>query len=119
MKRVEFFVYQGKRILLIDFSELKAVDVLPVIEEAKQVMAQQAPGSVYTLTDFTQTGYNPEVTMAMKDYALHNRPYVKASAVVGTTGLMGVIKTSVEKTSMRDLVDFATREEALEWLASQ
>jgi hypothetical protein len=119
MKRVEFLVYKGKRILLIDFSKLKTAEVLPVIQEAKQLMAKQAKGSVYTLTDLTQTGYNPEVTMAMKDYALYNKPYVKASAVVGTTSLMNVIKNSVEKTSMRSLVSFATREEAQEWLASQ
>ena len=41
MKRVEFYTYKGKRILLIDFSYLKAADALPVIAEAQQVVEQQ------------------------------------------------------------------------------
>jgi hypothetical protein len=119
MKRVEFFTYKSKRILLIDFSNLKATDVPPVIAEAQQIIAQQPNGSVFTLTDLTQMGFSPEVAAAMKNYTLHNKPYVKAAAVVGASGLMSVVKGSVEKSSMRDLVNFETREEAQEWLVSQ
>jgi hypothetical protein len=119
MKRVEFITYKSKRILLIDFSNLKVEEVLPVIAEAKKVMEQQPKGSVITLTDLTHMSFNPEVASAMKEYTVHNKPYVKVAAVVGATGLMGVVKDGVEKTSMRDLVNFATREQAQEWLIGQ
>ena len=64
-------------------------------------------------------GFNPEILAAMKEYTANNKPYVKAAAVVGATGLLSVVKDGVGKSSMRDLMDFPTREKAQEWLLSQ
>lgn len=119
MKRLEFFTYQGKQMLLIDFSHLQATEVLALITEAKQVVAQQPQQSLLTLTDVTQIGFNKEVIAALQEYALHNKPYVKAAAIVGITELLKNVEESIQKASARQLKNFATREEAQAWLRQQ
>jgi hypothetical protein len=119
MERIKFITHKDKQILLIDFSHLRATEVPDVMKEAQQVIAGQPKQSVLTLTDITQMGFNMEVTAALKEYVAHNKPYVKASAVVGAEGLLAVTKTGVERSTERDLINFKTREEAQDWLVSQ
>lgn len=119
MSRVQFLTHKGKRILLIDFSGLRAEEVLPVIAEARRVIGLQAEQSVLTLTDLTQMHFDSTVTAALKEYAAHNKPYVKAAAVVGATGLLSVVKQGVELAAARNLRSFSSREEAKEWLSQQ
>ena len=92
---------------------------MPVIEEAKKNIAQQPQASLLTLTDLTNMGFTSEIVEAMKVYTLHNKPFVKAAAVVGAVGLLTVAKGSIEKNSMRGLTTFTSREEAQEWLVNQ
>jgi hypothetical protein len=119
MNRVEFQTYKGTRFLLIDLSNLKTTEVQPVIAEAKRVIAQQPEHSVLTLTDITKMGFDVSVTAAMKEYVAHNTPYVKASAVVGAAGLLGIVKDGVERAATRSLMNFDDRDKAQEWLVQQ
>jgi hypothetical protein len=119
MNRLEFLTYKGKRILLIDFSHLKAEQVLLVIDEAKGVIARQPERSVLTLTDLTEMHFDENIMAALKEYVTHNKPYVKAGAVVGAKGLLAVVKMGVERASLRKLTDFDSRAAAQEWLIQQ
>ena len=116
MNRVEVKNYKNKRIILIDFSNLKANEIMPVLEQAKQVIAKEPENSVLTLSDLTNMGFNPEVVGAIKDYMAHNKPYVKAGAVVGGKGLVDVVLNGLQRKTFRALTNFNTREEALDWL---
>ena len=119
MSRVEFLTYKGKRILLIDFSKLKAEQVLQVMGEAKGIIARQPEQSVLTLTDITEMHFDEKIMAALKEYVTHNKPYVKAGAVVGAKGLQAVVKMGVERASLRKLTDFDSRAAAQEWLIQQ
>lgn len=67
----------------------------------------------------TGTPFNIRAVEEIKAYAKFNTPYVKASAVVGVTGIRRVILEAIIKLTGRAVVSFASEEEALDWLAAQ
>jgi hypothetical protein len=119
MERVQFVQHKGKKILHLNFADCSAEEVLKTIELSKAAIRTQSPGSVYTLTDVTNTAFNGKVSEAMKESVVHNKPYVVAAAVVGVTGLKQVIYNTVMKFSGRKFTAFDTLAEAKDWLASQ
>ena len=52
----------------------------------------------------------------MKQFSAHNKPYVKAAAVVGITGLKKIIFGAVMAFSRRNLESFEDMEQAKRWL---
>ena len=118
MERVQFIEHKGKKILHLNFADCKPNEILQVIEQAKSTIKTQAHKSVYTLTDVTNSAFNSAVSDAMKEFVLHNKPYVVASAVVGVTGLKQIIFNAVMKLSGRKLTAFENLETAKDWLAS-
>ena len=119
MERVQFIQHKGKKLLHLNFADCKADEVLTVIDQAKAVIKTQAHQSVFTLTDVTETAFNSAVSEAMKEFVIHNKPYVAASAVVGVTGLKKIIYNAVMRFSGRKLTAFDTLNEAKDWLAAQ
>ena len=120
-ERTRFIEYQGKRIVLLDFTDLVAEkDALVEIEKARDFFERQTPdGSLLTLTDGTNARYTSKVMEALKQLAAHNKPYVKAGAAVTSSRLHRVVLTAVAIFTGRHLPSFSTREEALRWLVSQ
>jgi hypothetical protein len=118
MERVQFIEHKGRKILHLNFADCKPNEVLQVIGQAKSIINTQSLKSVYTLTDVTNSAFNSAVSDAMKDFVLHNKPYVVASAVVGVTGLKQIIFNAVMKLSGRKLTAFENLEAAKDWLAS-
>jgi len=119
MERVQFIQHKGKKILHLNFAECKADEVLQTIETAKSAIRTQSPASVFTLTDVTNTAFNSTVSDAMKEFVIHNKPYVVAAGVVGVTGLKQIIYNAVMRFSGRKLTAFDTLAEAKDWLAAQ
>jgi hypothetical protein len=119
MERVQFIQHKGKKILHINFANCKAEEVLTVIDQAKAIIRTQAQQSVFTLTDVTNTAFNSTVSDAIKEFVVHNKPYVVASAVVGVTGLKQIIYNAVMKFSGRTLTAFDSLTEAKDWLAKR
>jgi len=117
MERVQFIEHKGKKILHINFADCKSNEVLLVIGQATAAIKTQAERSVFTLTDVTNTAFNTEVSEAMKEFVMHNKPYVVASAVVGVTGLKKIIYNAVMRFSGRKLTAFDSIAEAKDWLA--
>jgi len=120
-----FTHHQGKELLVLDFSHLKDVDDgLEAIAEAQKFVANLAaqPGaklSLLTLTDVTESPFDARVIEALKEFAVHNRPYVRAGAVLGLTPIKRVIHRLVLMFSKRNIASFDTREQALDWLVRQ
>jgi hypothetical protein len=120
MQRTRFIEHGGKRILLLDFTGLTPQTALPVIAEARSVVARQPEdGSLLTCTDVTGATYDQKVIDALKELSTHNRPYVRAAAVVVERGLKRALLSLVALFSRRKLHPAATSQEALDWLAAQ
>lgn len=120
-KTVQLVEYKGKQILFLDFSHCAGKEeFLPIIDAAKLWLQHKEALSVLTLTDVTDAHFNTEVINLMKDLTLHNKPYVKAGAIVGITRpLMKLAYNVVMAFSQRTLPIFDTHDEAKEWLIRQ
>ncbi|MHB8883249.1 MAG: hypothetical protein ACYC69_17290 [Thermodesulfovibrionales bacterium] len=119
MKRVEFVGHRGRQILFLDFSNCSVPEILRTIKEAKAVISEQPEQSLLTLSDVTDAAFNETVRIAMKEFTLHNKPYVKAAAVVGVTGLKRIIFDGVLLFSKRKMSAFDGLDPAKDWLADQ
>lgn len=115
-ERVRFIKHQEKDILFLDFSNTEADEVLKIIEDAKRVIGTKPENSLLTLTDVTNARFNEEVGNGMKQFTAYNKPYVKAAAVVGITGLKRIIFGAVMAFSKRNLEPFDDVEQAKRWL---
>ena len=119
-REIQIIDYKGKEIVLFDFSKCKKEDIKPIIDDAKQWFLSKRPHSILTLTDVTEARYDTETLSFFKEFSLHNKPYVKAGAVVGITNpLMKIAYRAVTAFSKRNLPIFNSREEALDWLVDQ
>ncbi|MBN2414677.1 hypothetical protein JXO52_02495 [bacterium] len=120
MERITFITRNGKRILLEDFTWLKpGGEFYQTLAAAKRMIHAEPEQSVLALFDATGATFDQEVVNAVKDFTISNKPYVKAAAVVGITGLLKIALLAVKTFSGRDFRTFDTREEALEWLVAQ
>jgi hypothetical protein len=119
MGKVQFIEHKGKKILHLDFSGCKSVELEAIVQEAKRVIGTQPHGSVRTLTDVTDTEMSKDTSTIVKDLTTFNKPYVVAAAVVGVTGLKKVIYNAIVALSGRNMSTFNTIAEAKDWLATQ
>jgi hypothetical protein len=120
MGRTTFIARDGKRIALLDFSNvLGEPDGLDAIAEAARLIQAEPPKSVYTLTDVTGARFNAATLAALKKLAVDNTPYVRAGAVCGMGPLHKAAYLTVMYFSRRQLPAFDTRDEAMAWLVRQ
>jgi hypothetical protein len=118
MDRVVFIKHNGKELLYLDFSNCKPIDVFLVIDEAKKTIRTRPENSVLTLTDVTNMRFDDRVTQQMKEFTTHNKPYVRAAAVVGVEGVKKIILNAVMLFSKRKFHTFDTVDSAKNWLAA-
>jgi len=118
MARVELIKHNGKELLFLDFSNCKPGDVFLIIDEAKKTIRTLPENSVLTLTDVTNMRFDDRVTQQMKEFTIHNKPYVRAAAVVGVEGVKKIILNAVMLFSKRKFHTFDSIESAKNWLVA-
>src|SRR4051794_11600433 len=93
MERTRFIEHKGKRILLLDYTEMgdDSADLQAQIARSKEIISAEPPGTVLTLTDVRSSRITPGNVKAMQELVKHNADFVKWSAVV--VGLTGVYLT--------------------------
>ncbi len=121
MERTRLMDYEGRRVVLLDFTGLTVeAEALAEIEKARQFFARQPPDrSLLTVTDGTGSTYTPRVVDALKQLAAHNKPFVRLGAAVSDSRLHRVVIAAVAVFTGRHLPVFATRQDALQWLVKQ
>jgi hypothetical protein len=90
-----------------------------LIRKARKLIDSQPFHSVLTLVDATNSVFDTEVLVILKDFVKANTPYIKYTAVVGITGLKEVGLMAVSKAAGRPFKTFSMRGEAMDFLASQ
>lgn len=121
MKRVEVLNYKDREIVYIDFSNLEIKDFnefKATIEDAKSIIKNYPPTSVYTLVNFTNLRFSTQFLAELKELTFHNKPYVKNGAVFGVQGLQKVVFDAVMRITGRDLPIFNSKEEGMDWLSA-
>jgi hypothetical protein len=88
-------------------------------EEARKLVATHPPGEALVLTDVTGSTFDHRTIEDLRKLVEANRPYVKASALVGLSALTRVIFRALMALTRRDIKTFETRAQAIEYLASR
>jgi hypothetical protein len=118
-EHVRFIEHRGCQILLIDFEGCQPTETLERIRYARSVIGRQPLASARTLTMVKNTRFNSQVSEAMKEYTAHNKPYVRAAAVVGLSGLQEIVYNVIIKLTGRNIATFADVARAKDFLAGQ
>ncbi len=119
MEKVYYLQNKGKDILYIDYSNMKADEIIGVMKQVRDKFASKPKESVLTLTNFEGTRFNSDVLNHFKQLSLDTKEHVKAGAVIGIAGLQKVAYDVVTKFSKSELPLFGSREEAMDWLVTQ
>jgi hypothetical protein len=107
-------------IVLIDLSGIIEPDKeLHHSEHARKVIARYPLGQALVLTDVSGSNMSEASIDALKKLAAHNKPFVKASALVGLSPLTRIVFRAVIALTRRDIRAFATRNEAIAYLHSR
>lgn len=113
--RVSWIEHKGAKILYADYSGLSGEEYIEVIEEFKNELLKQTPGSVVTLTNVTDSTVTDEVKEKFKELRVQTEEISKGAAAIGLTGFKKAIAVLIRK----DLYWANSLEEAKEWLAEQ
>ena len=119
MDRVRFITHQGKKILLIDFTNCSPEEVTKIAGEVQKIVTARSPKSVLTLSDFTGARFSRAAFTRIKEVAVFDRPFVKRAALVGAESLPQVFYEALKSFSRREFPRFKTREEAMNWLIKE
>lgn len=120
MERTRFIEHQGTPILLLDYSGVRDPDeAIAAIHQSIDFVSRQPPRSLRVITNVRDARYNTAVLQALKELASRNEPHVKASAVIGMSGLHRIAFQAITTFSKRVLKVFDTQAEAMEWLVRQ
>lgn len=117
MASAAFTQHQGRRIFHIDFRGCDVPTAKRIIAEAGAAIQAQPPHSTCVLTDITDAHWDDDVKEALKRLARANAPHVRASAIVGVTGIRSIILSAIARFSGREFKLFDTPEAARDWLA--
>jgi hypothetical protein len=117
--RIHFIEHKGKQILLCDFTNATAHQMLLLVEHVRVTVAQHARESVVTLGDYTGAEVNRTVATKLKEVLTLDRPFVRKTAWVGTEHIPHAFMESFHTFSQRHVVTFKTREEAMDWLVDE
>jgi hypothetical protein len=115
-ERLHFVKHKGHAIYIIDFTHCAEKEMLLLLDMVRADIARHAPGSLFTLADFTGAEVDKNVATRIKEVLVLDRPYVKRAAWVGTENMPHIFYEHFKNFSQRDLPAFKTREEAMEWL---
>ena len=119
MERVQFISHQGKKILLIDYTNCSAAEMKQIATTGHEAAKSQPQGSVLQLVDLSGAQFSREEIAHIKKIAALNRPYIKRSAIVGAQTFPKAVWDGIKAFSVRDFKMFDTRPKALEWLTRE
>jgi hypothetical protein len=116
------FDYKGKKIFCLDVSGLQLnekAEYKKLVDIAREEITKYPPKTALVITNVSNTGFDTEVAAIMGEYAAHNTPYVKASAVVGVSEVQKIVLAAIKAITGREFYIVNSMEEAQEWLIQQ
>jgi hypothetical protein len=116
----EWLQHKGKRIFYMNIAVKTPEEMKQRIAAMEPVIEKEPPKSILCLADVIDGSFSPEITQLTKDFAKHNEPYIKTTALIGVEGLKQVIFNGILLfTNRKNMVLKNSRPEALDWLAGQ
>ena len=109
----------GKSIIFVDFKNCDEKQSISVIAEGVKLIRVQPEKSALVLCDFTNASHAPQLLQPYRDFVGGNSPYVKASAILGLTGMARVLYDGVTKLAGRSIPAFDEGDQAKDWLIAK
>lgn len=121
MERTRFIDHKGHQIVLLDLHGIQdEAELLSEVAKARAFFAGRQPdGSLLTLTHTTGSAYSKAAVDELRELTAHNRPYVRAGAVVTDSQLHRMVITTLALVVRRNLKAFEDLEQAKDWLVTQ
>ena len=117
MQRVRFITHKDKRVLLIDYSNLRDdSELFEMIEQREFVVDSQPRNSVLMVINVTGAKFSKEVLTRAKEANVYDLPYVRRSALVGVEERQKPAIDAVSMFAKRQWEQFPTLAEALDWI---
>lgn len=119
--RIYAVTHKGQQLLVLDFSAMEDTpELVRFADAAAARVAKEPPGSVRVLGLVRPVGrFDKDGIAAVRRMVEHNRPYVRATALVGLSGVVRVIHQAMQILSRRQMPNFESEAEAKEWLVAQ
>ena len=115
--RVRFEPAGEYSICYLDFQDIRSVEeALAAIDAAKDAVAAMPPFSLRCLTDVTNSHMSLPVIAAMQELVRANAPHVTKSAVIGLSLVHRVALRQIRRLTGRDIREFTSKDEALQYL---
>ena len=119
VSRSTWVMHNGKRILIQDYRGCAGKELIAAIKENEEFsLRQEVKSGIRVLVDVTGVYGDKESLDFYKDSAKRFRDFFDKRAVVGVTGVQRLFLKVIKSFARISVVPFDTREEALDWLAS-
>ena len=119
MSSVESIIHKGKRICIVDISNLQPQDAISTLKESHYQIGKLISKTALIVTDLTNAIYNKESDSTIKKFLTRKTHYIKASAIVGADWMRSFFIKIIVFFTGREIKLFKTRREALDWLATK
>jgi hypothetical protein len=125
MDRLEWITHKGKKILYLNYSNLKSSIpeekqlILDTIKRARDLSAESKE-KIRFLSDVTNSSASSDVMQALKEFAAFTSTNnkVEKECVIGLTGLQTVLLSGVKLFANSKMEMFKDIEDAKDWLVS-
>jgi|ERR1700676_3617049 hypothetical protein len=118
-ERIRVIEHGSKNILLLDFSNATALEMIPLLTRVRDTVGRYGPKSAVILANYEGAEIDHNVAMKIKEVLTFDRPFVKKSAWIGSEHIPHALMENFQFFSQRETVTFKTREEALDWLVKE
>ena len=119
MDRVRFITHKGKKVLLVDYTDLSdESELLKMIEQREFLVDSQPKNSVLMIINVTGAKFSKEVLTRAKEANVYDLPYVRRGALVGVSENQKAAVQAVRMFAKTNRETFATLAEALDWIVA-
>jgi len=119
MDRVRFITHKGKKVLLVDYSNMtEESQLVEMIEQREFLVDSQPKNSVLMVINVSGAKFSKEVLTRAKEANVYDLPYVRRSALVGVEERQKPAIDAVSMFAKRQWENFATLAEALDWIVA-
>jgi hypothetical protein len=119
MDRVRFITHKGKKVLLVDYTDLSdEAELLKMIEQREFLVDSQPKNSVLMIINVTGAKFTKEVLTRAKEANVYDLPYVRRAALVGVSENQKAAVQAVRMFAKTNRETFATLAEALDWIVA-
>ena len=119
MDKVGFIEYKGRSILILDISNCGVEDSLKQLDQFREIVMKQPEHSLLTLMIINNARFDTKLAQQLKVDSIKNKAFIKASAIVGLSGLQTIIFNSIKFISGRSFHTFDDIIAAKDWLINQ